>query len=77
MENSRYHRFTWEDLNEFVTFLGHIFLGHKFWNAVTQCVTSQSVMLVKLRSQMAFEPYEIPSIVPNFVAVRLHSVITY
>lgn len=36
LENSRYHRFTWEDLNEFVTFLGHIFLGHMFWNAVTQ-----------------------------------------
>lgn len=64
-------------LNESVTFLGHIFLGHMFWNAVTQCVTSQSVMLVKLRSQMAFEPYEITSIVPNFVAVRLLSVITY
>lgn len=77
MENSRYHRFTWDDLNEFVTFLGHVFLGHMFWNAVTQRVTSRSVMSVKPRSQMAFEPYEIMSFVPNFVAVRLLSVITY
>lgn len=76
MENSRYHKFTWEDLNVFVTFLGHIFLDHMLWNAVTQCVTSQSVTLVKLKSQMAFEPNEVRSVAPNLALIGLLSVIS-
>lgn len=70
MENSRYHKFTWEDLNVFVTFLGHIFLGH-MWNAVTQCVIPQSV---KLRSQMAFESNEVRSVALSLVVPKWLSV---
>lgn len=57
--------------NVFVTFLGHIFLGHMFWHAARRSVTSQSVTLVKLRSQVAFELYELRSAAPHLVVLRL------
>lgn len=76
LESLSDHKFPWEDLDVFVALLGHIFFGHMFWHPVTQCVTSHSVTLVKLRSQMAFEPNELRSTVPNLVVCRLAPVIT-